>query len=348
MPIRPTTGVALAATILALALAAASRAPVATAASPAFTGGTAVLVEGSLARPSARGRRLAARRRRLHVREVSLIVPVGQASVTAVTVGRLRGVTPPFARVAALTRALRGARLRVRLVPLLDERALGHTYRGTIAPRDRALWFASYGRLVARFASLARASGATGLTIGTELDSMSGDEASWLGVLAAVRARFAGDVSFAMNWPVVRDHAWPAWLAQVDRIGVDAWIPVPLPDTASPAQIAAQLGVAFAAPLADLRRAFPRQRVVFAEAGLRGQPGSFRLPYVWDNGTPDDDGMQRRWYRAMCDWGRAQGIDGITWWSVDLDLPGPGIVPNGFNPLGRPAEDEVRRCFAAA
>ena len=144
----------------------------------------------------------------------------------------------------------------------------------------------------------------------------------------------------------MRDRTWPRWLASIDRIGIDAWFAAPLQDGASPPQITAGLDALWGAPMGELRAAFPDKPIVFAESGIRGQPGTFSAPWTWNAGGADDDGIQRRWYRGLCDWGKRVGVAGITWWQIGLDLPRPGLVLSGFNPLGRPAESEVRRCFA--
>lgn len=337
----------IAAIVAGLAIAAAAPAS-ATARSPAASSkgpvmGVSLFAEGPLARPSERALRLATRLRALHVREISVVVPFGQLTTTANRVATLPGVTPSAARLTALVRALRKARLAVRIVPLLDERPI-RAYRGSIAPSDRAAWFSSYATLIRRYAVLARRGGATGLTIGTELDSLMPDDSAWLRVLAAARSAFKGDISYAMNFTVVSHRSWPAWVGALDRIGVDAWFGVGLPDHASAAAITSALEAGYGAQLRDLRAAFPHVPIVFSEAGLRGQRGSFKEPYHWDLGGPDDDGIQRRWYRGICRWAQAARVASISWWRVDLDLPTTGRIMNGFNPLGRDAEREVRRC----
>lgn len=106
-------------------------------------------------------------------------------------------------------------------------------WRGALQPTDRDAWFASYARLIDRFAGIAQRGGFDILNVGTEFESLTSDN-RWRSVLRAARSRFDGVLSYAIAGSRILDPEMPWLLRHVDVIGVNAWYPMALPDAGSP------------------------------------------------------------------------------------------------------------------
>src|SRR5919197_47840 len=132
------------------------------------------------------------------------------------------GLTP---RDSALRKAARTARslgMHVVIKPHVDVR--DGTFRGDVAPASRSRWWHEYSAMLLHYAELAQQEGAAMLEVGTELTSMASDERQWRTLIAEVRARFAGQLTFAANW-IDGARAIPFWDA-LDAIGIDAYMPL--------------------------------------------------------------------------------------------------------------------------
>ena len=287
-------------------------------------------------------RRLAKR----HVTHVRIVFPIVQASATGSRVYRSGSLTPPDAYLKAMTRQARRRHMAVTLVPAIDDARLGPDYwRGTIKPVDRAAWFASYGAVMRHYARLARSIRAASLSVGIELESMSAYNREWTELVRSVRRVFHGRVTYSVNWSSISEGRHPAWLAKLDSIGLDSYFPLDVASQPTIADLLGALGARWASPLATFRAAYPGRRVVITEVGVRSEMGAAHSPYRWDNHTTVDLEGQRRYYAAYCSWARANHLGGIYWWFADLNVPRGPVSDRTYNPLGKPAEQQVARCF---
>jgi len=78
------------------------------------------------------------------------------------------------------------------------------------------------------------------------------------------------------------------------------------------------------------------------------QKNAHKRTRVWDHKTKVDLEDQRRFYFASCTVWRNQ-LCGMYWWAVSANLWQITNPENdaGFSPLGKPAEAEIKKCFAA-
>src|SRR6185437_14398256 len=79
--------------------------------------------------------------------------------------------------------------------------------------------------MIDHYADLAGQGGATMLVIGTELKTMSGSAytSRWEQIVASVRRRFAGRLTYAANW---NEYQQVRFWGDLDYIGVDAYYPL--------------------------------------------------------------------------------------------------------------------------
>ncbi len=273
----------------------------------------------------------------LGVNAVTLNFPVFTGGPGSNDVFANSSQTPSEPQLSVVIRAAHDRHLAVILRPYLDEASLVPNYwRGSIQPRDRGAWFASYTGLLHEYAALAEREWAEGLVIGTEFNSLEEDQ-RWVPLVGDLRGAFAGRVGYSVNYnrPYLLN-----WAGVLDFVGVDAFFPLDVPVPATVAQLAA----AWAGPAAGLRAA--RQALgkplIVTEIGITSQSGSYLRPFVWDHGTLVDLEGQRRYYQASCE-ALSGAVDGLYWWNTPLDTRPD---PNGFGPLGKPAEAEIGRCFS--
>ncbi|HET7293328.1 MAG TPA: hypothetical protein VFM88_12955 [Vicinamibacteria bacterium] len=256
--------------------------------------------------------------------------------------------TPTDAAVRQAIAELRGQGLKVMLKPHVDVQ--DGTWRGTIAPADETAWFASYAAFVSRYAALAQETGAELFCVGTELVTLSGARhaGSWSAVIAAVRGRYGGPLTYAANAVSAADEFTSvSFWAQLDYLGLDAY--TPLTDALAPTrqQLAAgwsrnRFGENMLAAFRNWQASWNKP-VLFTEIGYRSGDGANRAP--WDFGVPlaPDTGEQADCYAAAFEvWTReAAWMRGLFWWSWSVPVPAAGDT--GYEPRRKPAEDVLRQ-----
>jgi hypothetical protein len=256
--------------------------------------------------------------------------------------------TPTDAAVRQAIRELRALRLDVMLKPHVDVQ--DGTWRGTIRPRDPSRWFEAYRGFLAHYAAIAQEEGVALLCIGTELATMSGAAyaSEWDGLIAQVRTRYTGALTYAANANTPGDEFTSvSFWRHLDLLGLDVY--TPLTGKMNPTRL-------------ELEQAWTRNRdgnnmlaayrnwqaawgkpVIFTEIGYRSGDGTNRTP--WDFSVPlaPDPAEQADCYVAAYEvWTRETSwMHGVFWWSWSVPLPEPGDT--GFDPRRKPAEDVLRQ-----
>ncbi len=256
---------------------------------------------------------------RQHVDTVTLLVVWTQAGETSTDV-RPGSVTTPEARVRGAIRAARKLRLRVVLRPYIDRDDRG--WRGDLHPESVPAWFASYGRFILRYASIARREKVSGFVVGSEMTTLSDEEGSWRDLVGAVRQRFGGWVAYQANWGGEESNI--TWWDAVDVISLSAYYPI----AARPGLSAAQLAEGWKslideygqeqhwyARIEALKKRWGRP-VMFGEIGYRPVPETAVEP--WNTQlTGSDDRVQPAAYdAALRVWYRVPWFRGMHWWYV--------------------------------
>jgi hypothetical protein len=269
---------------------------------------------------------------------VALVVTRYMANPTA-TVVAATGSTPTDASILHAIQTARGLGLSVTLKPQID--LLSGGWRGGIAPSDPDTWFASYEDTVDHYADLAREGGASMYVVGTEFKSMSRPVYTprWQQLIAGVRARFSGRLTYAANWDEYQQVGfWP----QLDYIGVDAYWPVA---SASDQPVAALVSTWTSRGYIDSLRneAFAVGRpVLFTEIGYRSVVGATIHPGVWDSVASYDAQEQANAYEAAYEAFAGRGwFAGLYWWSWPAALP-PSPWNGDYTPIFKPAETAMQ------
>jgi nucleotide-binding universal stress UspA family protein len=230
-------------------------------------------------------------------------------------------------------RQARGLGLRVMVKPHIW---VPQTWAGAIEfarAEDRAEWLRRYRAILLDMAELAQAEGAEALALGTELRGVSGDPA-WTEIIAAVRGRFRGTLTYVAHWDGELDRL--SFRPLLDMPAVSLYPPLGADD----AGLAARIDTL----AAELARKGP---LWIGELGLRSAVGAQTKPWESpeERDAHPDGGLQARvldhWLTALDRHGMR---DILVWrWFSDPDAGGPRDTD--FTLQGKPAEAVLKRHF---
>ncbi len=190
-------------------------------------------------------------------------------------------------------------------------------------------WFQSYQAYVWRMAELAQQVKAELFCVGCEMVGADHRDAEWRRLVAGVRQRYTGPVTYNCDKYQEGNVTW--WDA-LDVISSSGYY-----------------------PLTELPQHFERIRTVsekwqkpflFMECGCPSRHGSEQVPNNWSFGGEQDNEAQRLWYDAFTRQTLARPwVRGVGWWDWSATRLYPremGASDRGYNVYGKPAEGVVR------
>jgi hypothetical protein len=276
----------------------------------------------------------------LNANSVALAFPIFTDGARPTRVYTDPASSPDPATLGALVAAAKARGLRVTVRPLIDETNIASTpgqWRGSIEPADPATWFAHYRSVLDPYLVAAQAAHADEFVLGAELNSLIAAP-QWQDVLNDAAARFHGVLSYADNWDVWARGEEPA---AIPVIGLDAYPPLKLPDSATVDQLAAAWTAWF-----QHRSADTLQNTEIQEVGIPAQAGAYQTPYSWGAGggaiVPE---IQQKWFAAACQSARSLRMPGLYFWAVDSADPMNGHSDAPGSIVGR-GDSAIKACFA--
>jgi len=276
----------------------------------------------------------------LHANSVALAFPIFTDGARPTRVYTEPDFSPDPSTLGVLIAAAKARGLRVTVRPLIDEANITVTpgqWRGSIMPADVGTWFASYRSVLDPYLGAAQAARADEFVVGAELNSLIGAP-QWQDVLTDAGARFHGVLSYADNWDFWAKGKAPA---AIPVIGLDAYPPQDLPDSATVDQLAA----GWTAWLQH-RSAATLEETVIQEVGIPAQSGAYRKPYSWGaDGAAIVPEIQQNWFAAACQSARSLRMPGLYYWSVDSADPMNGHSGAAGSIVGR-GDAAIKACFA--
>lgn len=191
-------------------------------------------------------------------------------------------------------------------------------------------WFAAWTDHVCRVADMARENAADMLCVGCEMVGADGQAGHWRELIAKVRARYRGPITYNCD-KYQEDRV--TWWDAVDVISSSGYYPIDRLDE----NLRRIQGAAEAAD-----RPF-----MFMECGCPSRGGSEYRPNDWRFGQGRDLNAQAAWYAAFVDaLARYPFVRGVGWW----DWPATRLYPefagaddNGYCTYGKPAGDVLKR-----
>jgi hypothetical protein len=289
--------------------------------------------------------------------------------------------------IAATIAEAKGRGLSVMVRPLLDfldptrigPYSVGD-WRSTYNPTNPAAFFASYKTMIVAIAQMAQTNGAASLSIGAELDQLTGSAylSYWTDIITSVRAVFSGKLTYSADWddnisPWQGQHGLTAgtgnlttqvsFWSQLDYLGIDCY--APLSDAGDPTLAGLMAGwtstpsdstslavtgnqslISYFASVATQ----VGKPLLFTEIGYESANDAAKQP----SGTSTnvyDPALQANLYSAFFQAWQQSGNNsllGVYFWNWDPNAAevGPGNGPN-FSPQGQPAQAVVTANFSA-
>ncbi len=279
----------------------------------------------------------------LHVNSVSLAILIYQSGWSSTDVRADPVKTPSPALIAAFAHEAHSRGMSVLLRPLFDDgpfmRAGPQYWRGTLQPSNRATWYRNYDALMMTYARAAQDAGIEVLDVGTELGTLQTDTQPWLDLIGSIRQVFTGQLTYSINW----GQPYPAFATGLDFISVDAFYPLSAPSGASVSQLVSAWQK-WVSQLSQYQASWNKP-LVLTELGVTSERGSFQAPYTWRHNTGVSLQDQQRYYAATCQALKPM-LSGMYWWAYDFNgLPAPAR-DTGYNPMGKPAEQEIAKCYS--
>lgn len=251
--------------------------------------------------------------------------------------------TPSPTKLAVLVIAAKARGLRVTLRPLMDESNLSPGWRGNITPGNIGKWLASYYSFLQPYLRMAKTTDVNTFILGAEFSSIQ-DNPQWKSVIQKASAIYPiNQIGYSDNY----DRFYEGDFGPSVRIlGVDAYFPVKLPNSAS----VQELVRGWDSYLSQVTGKVNLSRVVIDEIGISAVSSAYAVPY----GTSSRKQtilpqIQINWFETACQVFRNYHMSGIYFWNVNLNQN-----PATANPRTDPAasfigrgDQAIRKCFTS-
>lgn len=259
------------------------------------------------------------------------------------------GKTPTNADLIHIISKAKSLGLKVSLKPHIDIQSNPREWRGRIGrdfnEQQWTDWFASYEDFIGGYADLSAAQGVDQLIVGTELVSTVQRELQWRDVIAFVRGKYGGTLTYSANHS--GEETSIAWWDALDLIGVSGYYD--LTDSTNPS--VADLKAAWQPhrdTLAGLNSQFGKP-ILFTEVGYRSSDGNNRHPWCYWCDEPMDLQEQADGYQAYFEvFFNEPWFAGVHVWGWRIEPERSGPCNDGYSPYNKPAENIMRQYFGAS
>ena len=251
---------------------------------------------------------------------VEMIVSLEQNGYRATTVNAGSTTTSPDALYAGILNA-RQAGLKVFIEPLLNVRNEVDNWSGNVNFATHAqaqLWFQSYWAAYEPYVKVAKAAGASQISIAAEYDKLQAKYPDlWMWLARQVKTTFGGVVTYDANQSIMRKTP-PTWFTDPDlsAIGVSMYYNLQLKPKDLTAPQIEQLWKANVLPLLDRLSARVGKPVILTEIGYRDTSDALHDPWLWHSSAPADPTLQGAAYQAaLAMTASDQHIAGVFFWA---------------------------------
>jgi hypothetical protein len=213
------------------------------------------------------------------------------------------------------------------------------SFRGEIQPDDRQAWFSSYRGMIEGYADMAARTGASGFVVGTELTTMATETDRFRELIASVRDRFDGTLTYAANR--IDEAEKIGFWDDLDLVGIDAYMPLETPNPDDPS--VDELVEAWQ-PYVDRIEALHERMgkdVLFTELGYESQVGA---QLEESTGEVSQEAQATAYEAAFQTWADAdfEWFQGIYWWDWSAEGLNAETQDGSFRMAGKEAEDVIR------
>ncbi len=238
-------------------------------------------------------------------------------------------------------------------------------WRQDYQPTNVAAFFASYQQMIVQEAEVAQANGAQMLSIGAELDQLTGAQylPYWTDIINAVHAVFSGALTYSASWNTANEVSF--W-SQLNYEGIDCYVPLsnaqnptlqqlvngwldPATPSSNPGAYAV-IGNQSPIQYFENLSAQSGKPLIFTELGYANDSGAAADPAA--SGNSPDPTLQSELYQAFFQaWGQTSGsaLNGVYFWEWDPNGSTSNVGPNidSFSPQNSPAQAAATAGFEA-
>ncbi len=238
-------------------------------------------------------------------------------------------------------------------------------WRQDYQPTNVAAFFASYQQMIVAEAEVAQANGAQILSIGAELDQLTGPQylPYWTQIIDAVQAVFTGAITYSASWNTASQVSF--W-NQLTYVGVDCYVPLsnaanptlqqlvdgwldPATEASNPGAYAV-IGNQSPMQYFENLAAETGKPLIFTELGYANDTGAAADPSAFGNSP--DPALQAELYQAFFQAAEELGasfLDGVYFWEWDPNGSPSNVGPNidSFSPQNSPAQAVATAAFTA-
>jgi Glycoside Hydrolase Family 113 len=212
----------------------------------------------------------------------------------------------------------------------------------TVAEWDQ--WFASYRAFIDHFAGLATAYGVDQFCVGCELEGTTQRAAAWRVVVADVRSRYTGRLTYASFEG--GEETRISWWDALDFIGVDAYYPLSTKPDPKLTELKATWKL-YISSLASLSAKW-RKPILFTEIGYRSIAGTSMNPGDWQIQGRLDLQEQANCYEAAFESVyKLPWFAGLFWWCWSPNPTVGGRTDKTYSPHNKPAEQILMTWFGS-
>ncbi|MCJ7614727.1 hypothetical protein MUO71_08215 [Candidatus Bathyarchaeota archaeon] len=237
--------------------------------------------------------------------------------------------------------------LKVMLKPMVDtleeEKTQGYStvWRGEIQPSDE--WFDSYSEFINGFAVFAEQNGVELFCVGCEFKATTHEKEQWERVIAGVRERYSGPITYAADWTNYQNIEW--W-DSVDYVGIDAYFPLSLFKYDPSFEELKNAWNNYANEIEEWLSAVNKP-VIFTEIGYRSGDGTNMAPSNYWSDMPIDLLEQRDCYEAAFQalWNRSW-FYGFYWWTWIYDPAQGGTADSYHTPQNKPTQTLITQWYS--
>jgi hypothetical protein len=281
---------------------------------------------------------------------ISLIVGHYQENIGSTEISATESTPTDASLIHAINQA-HSLGLKVMLKPHLNlsrdpRHRRGAIGRAFVTESRWSQWFASYRAFIEHYAGLAAAHGVEQFCVGCELQGTTFRTADWRAVVAGVRSRYNGPLTYASTPGV--EAAGIRWWDALDFIGIDAYYRTPSLEARPSLN---ELKDAWKPHLKFLVRLSTKWQkpILFTEIGYLSIEGTASLPADWRLKGKVDLKAQADCYQAVFEsvYGKPW-FAGMFWWVWGSNLLQGGPNDTGFSPHDKPAEEVLRTWFGGA
>jgi len=298
---------------------------------------------------------------------VGIIVTWYMTSGTANSLYSNVNKTHSDGEIIALINHIHSMGMKVMLKPHVD--CDDGTFRGNINPANKHAWFASYSNMIIKYARIATNTKVELFCVGTELHSMTTNNAvnvsHWNNIINRIATFYTNKLLYAAGWDMYKKMiVWDN--SNIDYIGIDAYFPLTderepylskiyyswerYNGTNAPGKPKLRPYDTMIQWFNEIKnfQAAKGKPVIFAEIGYRSIDYAAARPYEWGTSGTYNGNNQKNCYEAFFrkfynqDW-----FQGSFFWNWLTSPTAGGSGDLDYTPQNKPAENVLKAWYGA-